>query len=72
MTFYGLAEDLNTDSDDANAKVNPDANGICDEVDKDSDKEVDEVVSETFYSDADGDGYGSALYPMEGRAPPIG
>jgi hypothetical protein len=50
------------DCDDANASVNPGAAEICDETDNDCDDDIDEGVAQQgpFYTDRDGDGYGSA------------
>lgn len=46
------------DCDDANASVNPSAVEVCNEIDDDCDGFVDEGVQNTYYADADGDGYG--------------
>ncbi|MCB9741888.1 MAG: putative metal-binding motif-containing protein [Alphaproteobacteria bacterium] len=46
--------------DDRNAAVYPGATEVCDEDDNDCDNSVDEGVTETFYADSDGDGYGDA------------
>ncbi|MEL6348284.1 MAG: MopE-related protein [Myxococcota bacterium] len=46
------------DCDDNTAATNPDADEVCDGVDNDCDGDVDEGVLQTFYRDADGDGYG--------------
>ena len=55
----------NTDCDDLDAAVNPDADEICDGVDNDcdgdtdaDDSSVDLSTGSTFYTDDDGDGYG--------------
>ncbi len=50
----------NTDCDDENPDINPDAEEICDGVDNDCDGDIDEDVpgdAETWYADADGDGW---------------
>ncbi|MFH1463196.1 MAG: putative metal-binding motif-containing protein [Pseudomonadota bacterium] len=49
-----------TDCDDAQATVNPDADEHCDGVDEDCDGLVDDapVDPRTWYTDADGDGFG--------------
>jgi hypothetical protein len=59
------AEDLDGDGyastedcDDTDPTVNPDAEEKCDGVDQDCDGEVDEAGGDTWYVDADGDGYG--------------
>ncbi len=49
------------DCDDAEAEVHPDADELCNTVDDDCDGEIDEdeaVDAGTWYTDADGDGYG--------------
>ena len=51
------------DCDDANAQANPGSYEICDSVDNDCDGDVDEagaLGASTWYTDADGDGYGDA------------
>ncbi len=55
--------DVDTDCDDTDAAVNPDASEICDEVDNDCDGDVDDADTgvtglNSFYADADLDGYG--------------
>ncbi|MDP2315278.1 MAG: MopE-related protein [Pseudomonadota bacterium] len=46
------------DCDDADITVHPGAAEVCDGVDQDCDGEIDEGVGNTWYPDADGDGYG--------------
>ncbi|MFN7143931.1 MAG: MopE-related protein [Myxococcota bacterium] len=46
------------DCDDADPTVHPDAVEVCDEVDNDCDDRVDEGVTDPFYADVDGDGFG--------------
>ncbi|MFZ5482041.1 MAG: MopE-related protein [Myxococcota bacterium] len=57
---YATAAD---DCDDADAAVNPDAVEACNEIDDDCDGAVDEpgaTGESTWYTDADGDGFGDA------------
>jgi len=52
---------VGTDCDDTDASVNPGGIEICNEIDDDCDGLIDEEVgTTTWYSDADGDGYGAA------------
>jgi len=65
------------DCDDSNAQVFPGQVEICNGIDDDCDASVDEdVVFNTYYIDADGDGFGDAsdagapgCQPPEGRVP---
>ncbi len=54
------------DCDDADASVHPDADESCNGVDDDCDGEVDEdpADGDTWYADADGDGYGDPDAPV--------
>jgi len=59
--------DDDSDCDDSDATVNPDASESCNSIDDDCDGDVDEDASDAtaWYRDADGDGYGddsSAVY----------
>ena len=47
-----------TDCDDANPDAYPGGNEVCDDADNDCDGEVDEDLSDIYYADGDGDGYG--------------
>jgi len=49
-----------TDCDDTDASVSPVDPELCDGVDNDCDGSTDEGVTDTFYADVDGDGYGDA------------
>src|SRR5262249_13142548 len=65
------ADDL--DGDDTDASVHPGAAELCDGVDQDCDGVVDDnVVTETFYADLDGDGYGDPNTTQDDCAPPAG
>ncbi|MBT3218347.1 MAG: hypothetical protein HN348_04595, partial [Proteobacteria bacterium] len=50
----------NTDCDDEDPAINPDAKEVCDYIDNDCDGRIDERAAgmELFYADNDGDGYG--------------
>jgi hypothetical protein len=61
-----------TDCDDADAAVNPDAAEVCNEIDDDCDGDIDEGVTDTFYADADGDGFGDADDTTEACEVPSG
>jgi len=55
------------DCDDDEADNHPEANERCDGQDNDCDDEVDENATDagTWFADADGDGYGNALYTVD-------
>jgi len=63
---------VDTDCDDSDAAVNPDATEVCNEVDDNCDGSVDEGVTTTFYADTDGDGYGDAATSTEACDVPSG
>jgi hypothetical protein len=65
---YTSAEDC----DDADASVNPGATEVCNGVDDDCDDETDEGVLQTFYADADGDGFGDGAATVEACELPDG
>jgi len=46
------------DCDDSDPDVNPGADEVCNEIDDDCDDQIDEGVQDTYYRDADEDGYG--------------
>ena len=64
-----------TDCDDGAAAVNPDATEVCDGIDNDCDGVIDPdsaVDADTWYLDADGDGYGNALATTTACSMPSG
>jgi len=66
--YVGVA----TDCDDGDATVNPAAAEACNGVDDDCDGSTDEGVLDSFYADADGDGYGDAGSAVEDCTAPSG
>ena len=49
-----------TDCNDGNASISPAATEVCNTADDDCDGQINEGVGNTYYVDADGDGYGNA------------
>jgi|GEM_PF-1069251 hypothetical protein len=62
----------NTDCDDADLTIYPDAEESCNGLDDDCDSEVDEDVLLTWYEDADADGYGNVDVTTESCEAPSG
>jgi hypothetical protein len=63
------------DCDDTDGAVNPAATEVCDGIDNDCDGSIDEndaADAETWYADADGDGYGDAGGASEACSQPSG
>jgi hypothetical protein len=60
------------DCNDNDAAVHPGATEMCNGIDDDCDGQVDEGVQQTFYQDADGDGYGNAAATSEACQAPAG
>ena len=61
------------DCDDEDASINPGAVEVCDEIDQNcSGDENDATDATTWYSDADGDGYGDLNMPMNSCIEPAG
>lgn len=67
----GLVSD-STDCDDTTADINPAADELCNNKDDDCDGRVDEGVTQTFYVDVDGDGFGTEELVQEGCVVPTG
>ena len=63
-----------SDCDDGDANVHPDADELCNDVDDDCDGEVDEdpIDAGTVYADEDGDGYGNPSSPYTDCDVPTG
>ncbi len=63
------------DCDDFNGDIHPDATEVCDGLDNDCDDTVDGAYAEgqnTYYRDADADGYGNADATQTGCSAPVG
>jgi hypothetical protein len=60
------------DCDDSNNSVHPGATEVCNGIDDDCDGLVDEGVTQTFYRDADGDGYGNPGMTTQACSAPPG
>ncbi|MDG1480426.1 MAG: putative metal-binding motif-containing protein, partial [Myxococcota bacterium] len=62
------------DCDDGDAAVNPDATEVCDGIDNncDGDTDTDAVDQDTWYADADADGFGDASSSTTGCEEPSG
>ena len=57
MDFYGFTNSIYCD--DMNPNINPDATELCDGIDNNCNREIDEdVFLFSYYADADGDGFG--------------
>jgi hypothetical protein len=63
-----------TDCDDGDADLNPDATELCDGIDDDCDETIDEDASDaaTWYADSDGDGYGTEDATIQACSQPSG
>lgn len=63
---------IGLDCDDSNNNVFPGNQEQCDEIDNNCNQQVDEGVLQTFYSDLDGDSYGSPVNSVLGCYAPSG
>ncbi|MEO6166154.1 MAG: MopE-related protein [Chitinophagales bacterium] len=62
----------NTDCNDSNTNIHPNATEICNTIDDDCDTQVDENVKTTFYADADNDTYGNPAVTILACSAPSG
>ncbi|MFY7970401.1 MAG: MopE-related protein, partial [Flavobacteriales bacterium] len=62
----------NTDCDDSNSAVRPNATETCNGIDDDCDALTDEGVQSTFYRDQDGDGFGNLSITTQACSAPVG
>ena len=60
------------DCNDADADINPGATEICDGVDNNCDRSVDEGVKNTYYEDSDSDDYGNNAVTTQACSAPAG
>ena len=74
----GYAED-DSDCDDSDADVNPDADEVCNEIDDDcdgdidaDDSDLDASTEDTYYADDDADGYGDPDFSTTACSDPSG
>jgi len=63
---------LDGDCDDRHGSINPGAGETCNGLDDDCDGQIDEDGGETYYRDADGDGYGGSNNTVQGCSAPSG
>jgi hypothetical protein len=61
-----------SDCDPLDASVYPGSTEVCDETDNDCDGEIDEDAQETYYADADTDGYGDPDSSIQSCTMPAG
>jgi hypothetical protein len=60
------------DCNDEDPAIGPHAVEVCDEVDNNCDGQIDEEMTNTFYTDSDGDGYGIEAGAVEACTQPPG
>lgn len=61
-----------TDCDDSNGSVNPSVIEVCDGIDNNCDGQIDEGLLNTYYADADGDGFGDINNSVQACTTPTG
>jgi len=61
-----------SDCDDADASIHPNAEELCDGIDNNCDGQVDEGLLQTFYADGDADGFGDPAAGTDRCAPEAG
>ena len=64
--------DAEEDCNDQEALINPSVEELCDGSDNNCDGNIDEGVLNTYYVDADGDGFGTESLPIDACEPPNG
>ncbi|MFQ5964050.1 MAG: MopE-related protein [Candidatus Scalinduaceae bacterium] len=63
----------NTDCDDTDPAINPNAQEVCDGIDNNCDGQIDEGIQKTtYYEDADGDGFGDPNNSTQDCTQPAG
>ncbi|HXG18885.1 MAG TPA: MopE-related protein [Methylomirabilota bacterium] len=58
------------DCDDQDPTTYPGAEELCDAIDNNCNKQIDEGAALTFFQDADGDGFGDPAHTAQGCSPP--
>ncbi|MEC8380337.1 MAG: MopE-related protein [Myxococcota bacterium] len=64
--------EFDTDCNDFDNAINPSAVELCDGIDNDCNQLVDDVISQYYYSDLDGDGFGDSSTGVMACAQPSG
>ena len=62
----------NTDCDDTNAAINPSSPEVCDDIDNNCNGLINEGITQLYYADLDGDGYGDPDNSVEDCTIPAG
>ncbi len=60
------------DCDDMNDQINPNGVEVCNDLDDNCDGNIDENLGDTYYADADGDGFGDPLVDSVSCDVPVG